>query len=167
MVSIDLNYNNAYKWTKKDKIYSIGYIFYNNKFYQGNQINELLEGININEISDFIKKIDGCFSIVINNESEIIIISDLLRNFPVFYSIQDNKIMIKDNIMEYDKKILDNDSITELSYTNYVTGYNTLFKNIFQLEAHQVVRINNKTIILREINILSINTILHLKMMMY
>ena len=39
MVSIDLNYNNAYKWTKKDKIYSIGYIFYNNKFYQGNQIN--------------------------------------------------------------------------------------------------------------------------------
>ena len=75
--------------------------------------------------------------------------------------------MIKDNIMEYDKKILDNDSITELSYTNYVTGYNTLFKNIFQLEAHQVVRINKKTIILREINILSINTILHLKMMMY
>lgn len=144
MVSIDLNYNNAYKWTKKDKIYSIGYIFYDNKFYQEEQINELLESININKISDFIKEIDGCFSIVINNDNEIIIISDLLRNFPVFYSIQDDKIMIKDNIMKFDKKILDSNSITELSYTNYVTSYNTLFKNIFQLEAHQIVKINKK-----------------------
>ena len=37
--------------------------------------------------------------------------------------------------MEYDKKILDNDSITELSYTNYVTGYNTLFKKYFSVRS--------------------------------
>lgn len=142
MINIDLNYNNAYKWIKQDKIYTIGYIFYQDKLYKDEDLNNLLQSIKLNKINNFLEEIDGCFSFVINNENEVIIISDLLRNFPVFYSINNDVIDIRDNIMQYNNKTLDNDSIIELSYTNYVTSYNTLFKNIYQLEAHQIVKIN-------------------------
>lgn len=44
--------------------------------------------------------------------------------------------------MEYKNKELDESNIKELSYCNYVTGNTTIFKNIYQLEGHQVVEID-------------------------
>ena len=142
MINIELNYNNAYKWNRKENIYSIGYIYYKNNFYRGEQLSNLLSEIKIQDLEQFIDEIDGPFTFVIENEDEIILISDLLRNFPVFYSVDNNLIEIRDNIMEYEHKILDENSEIELSYVNYVTGYTTIFKNIYQLEAHQIVKIN-------------------------
>lgn len=142
MININLKYNNAYKWIKQQNVYTIGYAFYEDKLYRDKELNNLILNVQIEKLDTFLNSIDGSFSFVIDRKDELIIISDLLRNFPVFYTISNNIIDITDDIMKYRNKILDEDSIMELSYTNYVTSYNTLFKNIYQLEAHQIVRIN-------------------------
>lgn len=142
MLNINLYYNNAYKWYKKNNVYSIGYVFYKDRLYKEAELNNLLIENKDNDLEKFLNEIDGSFSFVVNGKDEIIIISDLLRTFPVFYSIENDDININDNIMEYNNKIIDYNSITELSYTNYVTGSNTIFQNICQLEAHQIVRID-------------------------
>lgn len=142
MVNIDLNYNNAYKWNNIKNVYSIGYIFYNDRIYEDLEFTKLILKLKESDILEFIKKIEGCFSIIINSNNKVILISDLLRTFPVFYQIFNNNINIKDNIMIYQNKKLDKDNIKELSYCNYVTGCDTVFKDIYQLEGHQIVEIN-------------------------
>lgn len=145
MVSIELKYNNAYKWNNIGEVYSIGYLFYNNKLYKDVELTELISNLNESEMESFAEKVDGCFALVINFQNKILIISDLLRTFPVFYNISNDNIVIKDNIMEYKNRELDDNNVRELSYCNYVTGNFTLFKNIYQLEGHQIVEIDKNS----------------------
>ena len=148
MVSIELKNNNAYQWNNIGDVHSIGYIFYNNKLYKDIELAKLIANLNENEIESFVEKLDGCFALVINFQNKVLIISDLLRTFPVFYNISKDNILIKDNIMKYENREFDNDNVRELSYCNYVTGNTTIFKNIYQLEGHQIVEIdkNNYTV---------------------
>ena len=104
MIIIELNYNNAYKWMSKNDIYVIGYIFYKNKVYKNEELLEFVSAIDEDKLENTIKEVDGCFSIVYKKKQKIILISDLLRTFPVFYSINNSDIIIKDNIMAFEKK---------------------------------------------------------------
>lgn len=88
MVSIELNYNNAYNWNHIGEVYSIGYAFYNNKLYKDSELTKMISNLNENEIESFLPRIDGCFSLIINSKNKVLIISDLLRTFPVFLYCQ-------------------------------------------------------------------------------
>ena len=145
MIIIELNYNNAYKWMSKNDIYVIGYIFYKNKVYKNEELLEFVSAIDEDKLENTIKEVDGCFSIVYKKKQKIILISDLLRTFPVFYSINNSDIIIKDNIMAFEKKELDYGAEIELTSSCYVTKDRTIFLNIKQLEGHQIVFINTKT----------------------
>lgn len=144
MVNIELNYNNAFKWNGIENVYSIGYLFLDNVLYKDIELTKMISRLQEDDIEKFIKRVDGCFSLVVNFKKKIMIVSDIMRTFPVFYSISNNMINIKDNIMAYENKAIDNDNIKELSYCNYVTGYETVFKNIYELEGHQIVEIDKK-----------------------
>ena len=100
MLKLDLKYNNAYNWVNDKKIYFIGYIFYNEKFYWENQALELIRK-NEKNIKKFILEVDGCFSILIKCKDKVIIISDMLRTFPIFYKISDKDIKHMEILHEY------------------------------------------------------------------
>lgn len=114
MVKIDLKLNNAYNWIQSEENYFIGHIYYNGKFYYNDEALKLIE-LNDSNMLDFLKQVDGCFSFVLNSNEKIIIASDLLRVYPVFYRIENNRdIIITDDIMSYSNKKIKEDSIEEI-----------------------------------------------------
>ena len=142
MTKINLNYNNAYEWTSIGKNYFIGYIYYNNKFLYGKDALELIK--NNSDIEKKLKEFEGHFSFVLDRDKDIIIASDIVRTYPVFYKIED-EIEITDNIMSYHNKSINKKYALEIESSCFVTGYNTVFDNIYQLQGHECVYINKKT----------------------
>ncbi len=139
---IKLYYNNAYKWYNKDKIHVIGFAFFEDKFYSNEQFLQL---ISENKLDNIIDKLNGCFSIVIEDKDSVIICSDRLRCFPVFYTkngdVSDDINLLKTTINEL--------AMQEMKKCRWVSGNKTVYENVFQLEASQIVTIKKQKIIKR------------------
>lgn len=136
---IKLYYNNAYKWYNEKNIYVIGFAFFENKLYLDEQFLHLVIENNLNEIID---KLNGCFSIVIKENNSVIICSDRLRCFPVFYTkngdVSDDINLLKTTINEL--------SMKEMKKCCWTSGSKTIYENVFQIEAGQVVTIKKQKI---------------------
>jgi len=114
MIKIDVRLNNAYNWEKDDGDYFIGHIYYKDKFYYNSDALNLIKS-KVDNIQEFLKEIDGRFTFVLELKEKIVIASDRLRVFPIFYSIEnDNDIIITDDIMSYSNKKLNEEGIEEI-----------------------------------------------------
>ena len=135
---IKLYYNNTFKWYSKDNIYTIGHVFFENKLYKDNEFLELIIKSKDN-IKEIVKEFSGYFGIVINENDKAIIISDLIRSFPIFYTksgdITDDINLLKGEINSL--------SIKELLYAGWIIGDNTIYKNIKQVENAEIVIIKD------------------------
>ena len=140
MKKINLYYNNAYEWYNEDNYYVIGSIFYKNKLYEKQSLIDLLKKINISELKKFLIELTGFFSFVIDFPDKIILCSDLLRTFPIFYEVKNDYCFISDNIFDY-KGIVNEQSKKELLSLLYVTLDETIYKNVKQLENAQILTI--------------------------
>ena len=140
--NIKLYYNNAFKWYQKDGYYCIGAIFYDDKWYEGYSLVELIKTQNVSNLQDFLGKITGFFAFVINDFNRIVICSDLLRTFPVFYSLNNNCVQISDNIIDFNSSF-DDESVQELITLSYVTNDKTIYHDVQQLENATIITINS------------------------
>ena len=139
---IKLYKNNAYKWFKFNNIYTIGYAFHNNYLYKDKEFATFIYKSKEN-IEEIVKEIIGYFAIVIQEEDYIILISDIIRSFPIFYNaksdVTDDINLLKGELNEL--------SINELLQARWVSGDETIYKDVKQIENASIVYIyNNKTI---------------------
>lgn len=143
--NISLNYNNAYKWFEKNNIYVIGSIFYNNKYLYDEDFVDFVCN-NKKKLKELLKELNGFFSIVIVDYNEIIIISDIMRTFPVFYKKVNNNVIISDDINYFKEKDFDENNIKMLLNIRYVLGDKTIYKDICQLQSCEYVSIKKREI---------------------
>jgi len=142
-IDIKLYYNNAFKWYVKDNIYVIGYAIYKDKILENDELVDYFSFNNESELKKKLEEINGYFSVVIKYKDKCYIISDIIRSFPIFYSLTKKGVFISDNIHEFENSVLLDDSVCELRSTGYVTGDKTLYENIFQIENSQIVKFDN------------------------
>lgn len=133
---IKLYKNNAYQWFKFKNVYTIGYAFYNNHLYKDNELTNLVLQLKDN-IEQVVKNLGGYFAIVIQEEKQITLVSDIIRSFPVFYNERGD---VTDDI-ELLKGDIDELSIKELLQARWVSGEETIYKNVKQLENASIVYI--------------------------
>ena len=138
---IKLYKNNSYKWFCKENIYAIGYVFYKDKLYEDNKLLELIISIK-NNIKEEISYFDGAFSIVIDNKENIILISDIVRSFPLFY----NKYGDVTDDIELLRTKLNKLSLKELVSCRWVSGDETIYEDVKQIECAQIITIENERI---------------------
>lgn len=138
---INLYKNNAFKWNKKNNIYTIGYAIYKDKLYNDMDFVDLVISLK-DDIFNKINEFNGYFAIVIKNDKETILISDIIRSFPLFYN---NKGDVTDDI-----ELLRNDinelSIKELIHSRWVSMDETIYKGVYQIENAQIVIIKDNKI---------------------
>ena len=122
-------------------------IYYKDKIYEKEKLIEFLKNKDFKKnYKKIINDLDGCFSIVFMEKDKYYIISDMLRCFPVFYRLEKNIVYIYDNINDFKNKKINELSKKELFSCNYITGSDTIYEGIYQLEGHQIVIIDNKGI---------------------
>jgi len=140
MFKINLQYNKGFKWNHSENINSKGYLFDNeDSLYQGENLNIYFNCKSEEDFKNKIKLANGSFSIVIQNHNKLWIGVDRLRSIPLFYALQNNIFYISDSAYwikdELNLKGIDSTSKQEFLLTGYVTGKDTLFTEIKQIQA--------------------------------
>ena len=146
-VIIDLKYNGGFSWYKKLGYYFKGYLFDNNKFLEGISAIDYLEKVidSAESLEKAIKGLVGIFSFVYGKDNIVIVCSDRVRTFPIFYSYSEGRTIISDDaqVCTGGEKNIDENSSVEFLHTGYVTGNKTLLDNVYQVRAGEFIVFNS------------------------
>lgn len=100
------------------------------------------------KIKKNIKTLTGFFNLIYQTENKIIAAVDHIRSHPLFYAQKDNSFYLSDNAEWVREQIKDEeiDAIAkeEFQLTGYVTGRETLYPNVKQLQAGEMLIYENK-----------------------
>jgi asparagine synthase (glutamine-hydrolysing) len=147
-MKIDLQLNKGFLWTNDSDIWAKGFLFdSNNILFEEEKILDYFVGIKNKEEFEYkLKHANGFFSVVIQHEDRVFAAVDCIRSHPLFYSkkfqwvgdnpesLQTNHALKKDSV-----------SMCEFFATGYVTGNQTIYEGIYQLQAGQYLIIENNT----------------------
>ncbi len=147
MIKIILTDNKANQWYQKENIYVKGFLFdKNEKLFKGNDLCNFFNSVNhINELKQLLTTAHGQFSVIIRVHQGVIFAIDHARHYPLFYLLNTNDLIVSDSanrlthfLSDTDKKIR-NESVSEFLCTGFVTGNNTLFQDIYQVRAGEIL----------------------------
>jgi len=97
-----------------------------------------------------LNRIAGLFSLIIEKDGIYYIVSDIIRSKPVFYGHYRNNVFITDNLGNFQKHNqgieINNDNLDELTVFGFVFGNGTVYKNIYGLQAGEIVSISGNKI---------------------
>ncbi len=119
-----------------------------NKKAVQNIVKSLLDvGISTESLMKLLSKSNASFSVIAKIEKTIFAFTDYCRSYPIFYSIQENEILIsndanklKDNL-KYTNVI--SESVFDCLALGYVTGNKTLYSNLKQLSVCEYLLLNH------------------------
>jgi len=147
---IHLHFNDFYPWKQFNSCYVRG-----NAFLKESQLNSI-------EIADRFShlktpeehialsiQLEGFFSIVSQNDQMIYAAVDRIRSIPLFYCLKDEEFYISDNPHWISREIRSNEvdeiAAAEFMFTGYVTGRDTLYPDIKQLQAGEALVLEHIT----------------------
>lgn len=140
-------YNTYSQKNSKYEIYFTGYFWIKNRFYNTTdgciKLYEELVNVETDEINhNKVYTIKGNFSVIISTPKMLIAFVDKVRSFPLFYSIDKHKLLLSNSeesiIKNKDAKFLET-SLLEFRMSGYTLGNKTLFQDLNQLYAGQLL----------------------------
>jgi asparagine synthase (glutamine-hydrolysing) len=97
-----------------------------------------------------LKIISGCFLLIIKKEHTIVLVSDIIRSYPIFYGFHQNRIFITDTLEEFQNDrghlTIDYDKLEEFIASGTVYGNRTVYKHVYGLQAAEIVIIRDNDI---------------------
>ncbi|MFW5795185.1 MAG: hypothetical protein ACOCV1_06840 [Bacillota bacterium] len=124
------------------KIYFKGYALIDEKLYFGDEFIPIIKKyIEKDVLISSIPKMNGVFNIIVNKNDELIVATDRLSPFHLFYKKDNRGLSISDNWHQLDdKKELNTDAVVEYIAFGYVLGTKTLINNINEFESHHIYK---------------------------
>jgi len=110
--------------------------------------------LNVNLLLTLLKELRGFFSFLWDTGNEIVAFVDIIRTYPIFYSLTESKFLIYDSLLREanPSEELLQINLIEFALTGYVTGNETVWKKFQQLQAGEFFIYNKKTGDLRLLN---------------
>jgi len=144
-VKIQLKNNCGFKWHEADGSFFKGYLLSEGKFISGPDaliyLKRMLE--HSSALKDKLIKLNGIFSFVITKKDETLICADRTRSFPLFYVQNGYELTLSDDpeLLRTENSELSPDAINVFLHTGYTTGSRTLYKDIFQIQAGEFIKV--------------------------
>lgn len=139
--NIELHFRD--NWNNEDNTFAKGRAFINEEIFSGQ---ELAMYFNKTFTQDAVNLANGFWGLVKKYDSSILIAADRMRSYPLFYGAINNTIYISDDAYWVKEKTGDSEfdeiSKREFLLTGYVTGCDTLYKNVKQIQAGEMVYID-------------------------
>jgi asparagine synthase (glutamine-hydrolysing) len=146
MIEIKLKNNRGFKWFSKDGIYVKGIVFeQNSKLLEDVALAEYFNETNTDkELKRKLLCLNGIFSVIIKKENCVLAATDPLRNFPLLYQVKENSIIISDACESFmsERFELNQNSSKVMKHFGYVTGRDTLIKDVFQIQGGELLCFN-------------------------
>ena len=106
----------------------------------------LIDNDNHVELKDFLNQLNGFFAIVIQRDNSIFAAVDRVRSMPLFYGQIDEQVFLSDDAEWVRQNVGDLElNLTareEFLWAGYVTGSETLFLHVNQIQAGEFLRIS-------------------------
>jgi len=122
-----------------------GHVYYEDRLYRDMDLCQLVSNMTSSEIEIEITKFNGFFSFVKVSDTEIILVVDHFRSMPLFYALENGDVYVSDDAFWILKQLsavtLDEDAAEEFLVTGHVAGNETLYRQIKQVQAGEMVRI--------------------------
>ena len=150
-INIHFSKNCGFRWsslnTRKYKIFVKGFGFKDGKYFKDEKIGNLFKPLAekssnkylFENFIEIVKAMNGNFAIVIEGNNWLFASVDRVRSFPLFYGKKKHKFFISDDAYWVREQVGDNqiDKLASIEFllTGYVTGSDTLFPNVKQLQA--------------------------------
>jgi len=130
-------------WNNEDNTFAKGRAFIEGKLFEKQ---ELAEYFNKPNIEDLALLANGFWGLVKKTDNSILIAADRMRSYPLFYGVINNIAYVSDDAY-WVKSIVSDDefeiiSKNEFLLTGYVTGCDTLYKNVKQIQAGEMIYID-------------------------
>jgi len=143
---IRIHLRNADRWRRFDNIYIRGNAYLDGVFITLEAIPQIFKEIKtFEEFMTIIKKLNGSFAIIYEKNDGLLLAVDRIRSIPIFYSLSDENAYISDDphwiLGQIGEKFIDDISALEFLLTGYVTGKDTLYPNIKQLQSGEAIHI--------------------------
>lgn len=150
MVTENIHLKRHDYWSRKGNTFVRGCGFKDDLFISSSEMaNEICNMGEFSEICSFLENINGFFSIIHNTDDDLFLASDHIRTYPLYYSIIEQEIYVSDLPSWIDDNAnhrgYDPIAATECLFLSYVTGNKTLSKDIKQIQAGELIRINKNT----------------------
>jgi len=137
-IRLELNNNHGYKWTCVNGVYCKGYAFLNGELLENEKLAEAVVGLDRLGVIETVSKLEGFFSFVVMYDNAVLAVCDHVRSFPLFYYEDNGTTVLFDSVD--DAKIsnftVNEDTVKEYRGALYLLGKNTLFKDVFAVEAY-------------------------------
>ena len=125
-----------------------GHVYYEGRLYSAMDLCRLIASMALSEIEIEITKFNGLFSFVKMNDNEIVLAVDHIRSMPLFYAFEDGNVYVSDDAFWILKQLsvvtLDEDAAEEFLVTGHVAGNETLYRQIKQVQAGEMVRMRTR-----------------------
>jgi len=136
----------------KTKIWIRGTVYFEGRFYRENdlpaiflRLATLLDNATLIDFSNLLNQLSGFFALVIWKDQSFFAAVDRVRSIPLFYGQANGQIFLSDDAEWIRQSLgvveMDQIALQEFRYTGYVTGQETLFSNIRQLQTGEMLHI--------------------------
>jgi asparagine synthase (glutamine-hydrolysing) len=135
-MEIKLTDNKAFQWRSKNGISAKGYLFdQSGRFYEGEQLPDFFADIKTPmAFKERLEDANGLFSVVIISDSGFYAAVDIVRSFPLYYSIHDKRVRLSDSPGEGGVRMINSERIPEFLACGHVTGDQTLLYGVYQIQ---------------------------------
>jgi len=103
------------------------------------------------KLKEILENTTGSFSLIFRDGDDYIIASDVIRSYPLFYGVYKNKVFITDNLEEFQKENgsfkVDYKKLIEFCSSGSVFNKGTVYKDVYSIQAGEIVTIRNNNII--------------------
>lgn len=148
--NIVLNYNYGYRWVSSEKIFFKGYFIVDDILYRDDEAIEYINGAkDYIDFCNLVKKIDGIFCIIFNNEKlgEKWVAVDISRSFPIYMSQSSSYISDDINklveITNLNKEDINFKNAFSILSSRFCMFNNTVYSDILQLDMGQTCLIKD------------------------
>jgi len=100
-------------------------------------------------INDFISSLNGSFAVIVESSSFFFMTTDPMRSIPVFYGMKDNTFFVSDDAQQvlshFENAVPDKLASIEFILSGFVSGKDTIFSEVKQLQAGESLAFNPVT----------------------
>ena len=159
-ISLANKYSQWNEVQSTDKGYCLwvrGYAFIGEQFYAEKELAQYVSDclgktthtFYISTLKNLIPKFNGGWALVYESDDIALAAVDRLRNIPLFYMAEDGKVFLSDDAMEVRKYLkkseFDDICAAEFLVTGYVTGKDTLYKGLYQIQPGEILEIKTSS----------------------
>lgn len=148
MIHVSIQHKQYRNYTQTSNCIITGEAFYQNQLYKDN---DLLQLINLCEIEeqfvDRLKQLNGFYALVKHTDQQLFAAVDRVRSIPLFYGQKGTEFYLSDSAEWVRQQVrnieMDPLAREEFLLTGYITGPDTLFPDVKQLQAGEALIVSD------------------------